>query len=195
MRRWVVIGRTATASPEFSLIDLPGSSGRLDVLVRCVRAALLVSNGVRRDTIVDLVLLGGRRAPRVVRFDGRVARYVRPGERYVATVIQKALAHEPEGPGFTALRNGISIANGGLDVVLSDLGDVPRVVLEQHGTDVRAARLDSGDLAIFVGDHLGLDDAARAAIEPCTPISIGPVSVHADDAIAVMSNELDRRAV
>ena len=32
MRRFVVIGRTASASPDFSLVDLAGTSGRLDVL-------------------------------------------------------------------------------------------------------------------------------------------------------------------
>ena len=41
-RRFVVIGQQASASPDFSLLDLPGTSGRLDVLLRCLRAALLV---------------------------------------------------------------------------------------------------------------------------------------------------------
>src|SRR5260370_886010 len=64
VRRFVVIGQQASASNDFSLDDLPGSSGRLDVLLRCVRAALLVSHGLRRDVVVYLVLLGGRHAPR-----------------------------------------------------------------------------------------------------------------------------------
>ena len=58
--------------------------------------------------------------------------------------------------------------------------------------DVREIAL-APEPVIVVGDHLGLDDATRARVEPCTPISIGPVSVHAEDAIAVMCNELDRR--
>ena len=58
-RRFVVIGQSATASPDFSLVDIAGTSGRLDVLLRCLRAALLVSHGLRRDTVVYLVLLGG----------------------------------------------------------------------------------------------------------------------------------------
>ncbi|MEO5728597.1 MAG: tRNA (pseudouridine(54)-N(1))-methyltransferase TrmY, partial [Byssovorax sp.] len=44
MRRFIVIGQRATASPDFSLINLPASSGRLDVLLRCLRAALLFSH-------------------------------------------------------------------------------------------------------------------------------------------------------
>jgi hypothetical protein len=38
VRRWIVIGRTARADGDFSLDDLPSTSGRLDVLLRAVRA-------------------------------------------------------------------------------------------------------------------------------------------------------------
>src|SRR5215207_1855813 len=104
MRRFVVIGQRATASPEFSLLDIPGTSGRLDVLLRCVRAALLVSHGLRRDVVVYLVLQGGPRAPRTVRIDGATARFVRPDERSLATLVQKSLAAAPDGTGFATVR-------------------------------------------------------------------------------------------
>jgi tRNA (pseudouridine54-N1)-methyltransferase len=91
-RRFVVIGQKALASPEFLLDDLAGTSGRLDVLVRSLRAALLVSHGVRRDTIVYLVLLGGARAPRTIRIEGAEARFLRPEERSLATLVKKVLA-------------------------------------------------------------------------------------------------------
>jgi len=90
-RRFVIVGQKATASPEFSLLDLPGTSGRLDVLLRCLRSALLVSHGLRRDTIVYLVLQGGPEAPRVLRIDGSAIRFVRPDERALALLVQKAL--------------------------------------------------------------------------------------------------------
>ena len=67
MRCFVVIGQKATASADFSLSDIPGTSCRLDVLLRCIRAALLLSHELRRDTVVYLVLQGGPRAPRTVR--------------------------------------------------------------------------------------------------------------------------------
>src|SRR5688500_5606010 len=81
MRRFVILGRTAKASAEFSLDDLPGSSGRLDVLLRCVRAALLTSHGLRTEVLVYLVLHGGLQAPRVVRIGGPGLQFVRPDER------------------------------------------------------------------------------------------------------------------
>src|SRR5271166_6138726 len=91
MRYFVVIGQNATASDDFLLDDLPGTSGRLDVLLRCVRAATLFSHGLRRDVVVYLVLGGGPRAPRVLRFDSK-ARFLRPDERSLGILAKKMLA-------------------------------------------------------------------------------------------------------
>src|SRR4051812_13724602 len=96
--RFVVVGHRAASTPDFLLNDIPGTSGRLDVLLRCLRARLLVSHGLRRDTEVYLVLLGGAAAPRTLRFTGRAARYLRPDERSLATTVRKALATPVPGP-------------------------------------------------------------------------------------------------
>lgn len=195
MRRFVVVGQRASASPDFLLVDIPGTSGRLDVLLRCVRAALLVSHGLRRDTIVYLVLLGGPRAPRSIRIDGAAARYLRPDERSLATTIQKALAIDGRGGPSTLVRPGITVFEGGLDAVLDDLGDATPCVLEQGAEDLREVTIDLRNTVFFVGDHLGFDEPTRArlaALGPAT-VGLGPVSLQADDAIVLVQNELDRR--
>ncbi len=198
LRRIVVIGQKATASGEFLLNDLPGTSGRLDVLLRCVRAALLVSHGLRGDTIVYLVLLGGPRAPRTLRIEGAVAAYVRPDERALANLAQKALAKPAGERGFALFRRGIAVAEGGLDVVLEDLGACTPYVLEEGAADVRDEPLTQEPGlpdAFFIGDHLGFDEGTRARLAAigARPIAVGPVSVHADDAVTLIVNELDRR--
>jgi tRNA (pseudouridine54-N1)-methyltransferase len=194
MRRFVVVGRSAIASGEFLHDDLPGTSGRLDVLLRCLRAGLLVSHGLRHDTVVYLVLLGGSSAPRSVRVDGASARFVRPDERSLATLIRKSLqAPETGEAGFVLVRPGIAVARGGLQAVLEDVGPGTRYVLEQGAADVRAVALDTSSPVFFLGDHLGFDDATREALRDAVPVGLGPVSVHADDAIVLVANELDRR--
>lgn len=198
MRRFVIVGQRATAAPDFSLLDIPGTSGRLDVLLRCLRAALLVSHGLRRDTVVYLVLLGGERAPRTVRFDGASAKFVRPDERSLAVTVKKALAaSDGAGPSFAIVRPGIAVADGGLDAVLDDVGDASLYVLEEGAPDVREAAIDARGAVIVVGDHLGFDAATRERLTRAgaTPIGLGPVSVHAEDAVAIVVNELDRRGV
>jgi tRNA (pseudouridine54-N1)-methyltransferase len=196
MRRFVVIGQKASGSPDFSLVDLPATSGRLDVLLRCLRASLLVSHGVRRDTMVYLVLLGDETAPRVLRVEGAAVRFLRPDERSLATLVQKSLAAAREGAGFVSVRPGIAVADGGLDVVLDDVGRATFYVLEEGAADVRQATIDVGDPVFFVGDHAGFDAPTRARLASigARPVSVGPVSLHADDIVALVNNELDRRA-
>jgi tRNA (pseudouridine54-N1)-methyltransferase len=198
-RRFVVIGQTATASSDFSLDDLPGSSGRLDVLLRCVRAALLVSHGVRRDTVIYLVLLGGPRAPRTLRFDGATSEYLRPDERSLAGAVRNLLGRDHShlvGTAFGESTRGVALASGGLDAVIADLGAFTPYLLQEGATDLHESPLDLERPVFFLGDHLGVGDETRARLAElgAARLSIGPVSVHADDAIAIVANELDRRS-
>lgn len=190
-RRFAVVGQRATTSPDFSLIDIPGTGGRIDVLLRCMRAALMVSHGLRYDTLLYLVLLGGPRAPRTIRIDGAVAKYLRPDEHQLAVLVKKILSIEVEGPGFVEKREGIAIANGGLEVVLEE-ANVPRYVLAEDGVDLRTTTVER-DALFILGDDRGFDDSHRDLLAATARISVGPVSLQADDAIAVLHNELDRR--
>jgi len=195
-RRFIVVCGRAIASGDFRLDDLPGS-GRLDVGLRCIRAALLISHGVRREAVVYLVLRGGARAPRVLRITGRDARFVRPDERSLAVLAQKALTSAGEGPrGFVDVRPGVAVANGDLEEVVADLGSATPYVLERGAPDLRDAKdLGEADVAFLLGDDVGLDEAARlrATAIGARPLGVGPVAVHAEDAITIVSNELDRR--
>jgi tRNA (pseudouridine54-N1)-methyltransferase len=193
--RFVIVGAKASASPDFRLDDLPGTSGRLDVLLRCVRAALLVSHGVRRDVVVYLVLLGGPAAPRCVRVTGAEVRFLRPDERSLATLVKKSLAAPREGAGFVTVRPGIAVADGGLDAALDDLGDGALWLLDEGGDDLRGAALEGDARAFIVGDHTGFDAATLGRLDEraVRRVAIGPVSVHADDVVAIVTNELDRR--
>lgn len=195
MRNFVLIGQTALASGDFSIENLPSSSGRLDVLLRCLRAALLISNGLRRDVRVYLVLRGGPAAPRVLRVSGESAKFLRPDERSLAILLQKTLAL-PSGPqGFLGVRPGLALCSGDLDVVLSDLDEAPRFVLHERGRDLRAQAFTESSATFFIGDQLGFDTETLARFDALgyERLSLGPVSLHSDDVVSLVSNELDRR--
>jgi tRNA (pseudouridine54-N1)-methyltransferase len=196
MRRFIVVGQKARASADFLLVDIPSTSGRLDVLLRAMRAALLVSHGVRRDTVVYLVLLGEPSPARTVRIDGAAARYLRPDERSLATTLKKALAMpcDDEG-GFVEVRPGISVANGGIEVLLPELAGCALYLLDHAGRDIRELTLTPSEVAFVLGDHLGLSDAVRAQVLAlgAVTVSVGPTMLHSEDVIAVVANELDRR--
>jgi tRNA (pseudouridine54-N1)-methyltransferase len=196
--RFVVIGQKADASGEFLPDDLPGTSGRLDVLLRCARAALLWSHGIRVDVAVYLVLCGGARAPRALRIDGSTARFIRPDERSLATLARKALSTRADegAEGFVEVRPGIAIARDGLESALADIGAAPGFVLEEGAADLRDSReAGLGEAVFFVGDHLGFDvrTRERLAATGARAVAVGPRSLHAEDVVAIVLNELDRR--
>ena len=198
MRTFVIIGQNAVASDDFLLHDFAGTSGRLDVLARCVRAGLLFSHGVRRDARVYLVLLGGPRAPRVVRFQGAVAKYVRPDERNLSVQLKKVLAYTDDdaAKGFVEVRAGISVAKGSIEPVLADLDGATPYVLEEGAPDVRERTgPELANAAFFLGDHHGWDAACRARLAElgARTLGVGPVSLHTEDVVTLLSNELDRR--
>jgi tRNA (pseudouridine54-N1)-methyltransferase len=198
VRRFVVIGQTASASGDFSTEDLPSSSGRLDILLRSVRAALLVSHGVRRDVVVYLVLGGGPRAPRVLRLAGRDAQFLRPDERSLALLVKKALDRAPPSgnSAFHEVKPGLAVADGGLECALADAANARPYWLVEDGSDLRDEALDAPDSLFILGDHLGFDAAARTRLEAlaCRVVSVGPVSLHTDDVVTLVHGELDRRA-
>lgn len=195
MRRFVVVGQRASGSAALRLDDLPSSSGRLDVLLRCLRAALLTSHGVRADTVVYLVLAGEPSRVRALRVEGARVRFLRPDERSLALLVQKSLACEGGRDAFVEVRPGVSLAEGGLEVVARELEGATLVSLDEDADDVRGAPL-GGELAVFVGDHLGFSAKLRAWLgaRGARAVSLGPTSLFAEDAIVLLANELDRRA-
>jgi tRNA (pseudouridine54-N1)-methyltransferase len=195
MRSFVIVGRTARADGNVRLDDLPGTSGRLDVLARFVRAAFCISHGIRHGVRVYLVMLGGA-APRTVRIDGATAKFIRPDERPLATMLLKAIARvDREEPRFVEQRSGIAVACAGLDAVLDDVKGEPLFVLEEGAPDIREARVTDG--AFVIGDHEGFDAETRAQLASAgaRPLGVGRVSLHSDDVVTVLNHELDRMSL
>ena len=128
---------------------------------------------------------------------------MRPDERALALLVQKALgraadfAPDAEAGAFTPIRPGLALAAGGIEAVIADLGSSARAsyVLEEDARDLRDGVLACEDVVVFVGDNHGFDEATRARLDAlgATPIGVGPISLHADDAITIVCNEMDRR--
>jgi len=196
VRRFVLIGQTASATSAFSLEDLPSSSGRLDVLLRALRAALLFSHGLRREVLVYLILRGGTDGSRLLRVDGRRAKFIRPDERSLAILVRKTLAAaSTPSDAYVELRPGLALRSGDLAEVLAETSGAPCFVLDEAGHDLRGQRFADDDAWFFIGDHLGFDPVSSALLERhgCERVSVGPVSVHSEDVVALVHNELDRR--
>jgi tRNA (pseudouridine54-N1)-methyltransferase len=187
VRDFVVCAHAVPIDGPDSLDDLPGA-GRLDLLARCVLSGLLVSHGLREDARVHLVC----RDTVTVRFDGRTLRGLHPDERSTAARIRDALAARDEAIGRqpAPVAPGIEVRRGGLETTL-DAVDASPVQLHADGEPLSGRPPTEG--AFVLSDHRAFTDSDRAILDDrnAAAVSIGPETVHADDAIAVVHNYLD----
>jgi len=189
MKEFIIIGHRAVTTP-FSLNDLPGAAGRMDILCRCVNAALFLSHDLRRDVRVYIVLKGQPSPPKIIRFDGMDVRYLSPDERSAASLIRKALEKNVQ-EFWTGSTSGVSIRKGDLSDLLSELNK-KLIYLREDGKDLREKKFDE---PLFVlGDHEGMTGDEEKTIEGFEHeiVSAGPLSLHADHCIVLLHNEMDR---
>ena len=198
MRIFVVVGHKATTQPSFSLEDIPGTSGRLDILCRSVTAAFVLSHGIRKDVLVYLVLLGGE-IPKTIRLVGETLRHLNPDERTTAALLKKALAVEAT-PEWAMSTSGIFVRTGGLEKPLEDLKQrsVRLVYLREDGRDFRCLKDEplEREMAFVLGDHTGMtaEEESLLASAGAEVVALGPTSLHADHCIVVTNWLLDTNA-
>lgn len=190
MREFVIVAHEAPLDSEFELDDLPGA-GRVDLLVRCVGAALFTSHDIRRQSRVHLVL----RDEVTVTFDGGTIRNARPDERSLAGLLRSALdrvedaiGHQPvkAGPGLTLTRRG-------LDPTLSAL-ERQGTVVSLHEEGAPLTSMPPPERPVFVlSDHHDLTNSERSLLQARAEsrVSVGPTVLHADHTTAVVHNWLD----
>jgi tRNA (pseudouridine54-N1)-methyltransferase len=191
MKSFVIIGHKAATAP-FSLNDLPGAAGRMDILCRCVNAALFLSHNLRRDVRMYLVLKGGIQ-PKLILFDGSSVRYLSPDERSAASLIKKALEKNAQ-DFWTESTPGVSIRKGDFGDLLEELNR-KIIYLRENGDDVRGKKFEPYDELLFVlGDHEGLTGEEEKIIGGYEHeiVSVGTLSLHADHCIVLLHNEMDR---
>lgn len=197
MREFVFVAHEAPTDADFSLNDLPGA-GRMDLLCRCVNAALLISHGVRENTTAHLVLRGdgggddegkGDNRDVTVRFEGDEVSGINPDERSIAGVVRAAL--EERTYYDVEARQGVYVAERTLADVLEET-EGETVLLHEDGE--RASNFEPPDEPTFVlSDHLDFTDEDIEAVEEqeARRVSLGPVALHADHATAVAHNWCD----
>ncbi|MBS1263856.1 MAG: tRNA (pseudouridine(54)-N(1))-methyltransferase [Methanonatronarchaeales archaeon] len=135
MRQFVVFGHEAPLTPDFSLDDLPGDAGHLDVLCRCVNSAFFLSHGIREDVRLHLV----HRDQVAIRFEGRELRYLNPDERSTAARIRNALETFQQNLGREERKSsyGIYAAERSFEKVLEGVSEDSTVIwLHEEGEPV-----------------------------------------------------------
>jgi tRNA (pseudouridine54-N1)-methyltransferase len=187
MRTFAVVGHLARTDGTFPLEDLPGSAGRMDLLCRCVRASLFLSHGLRRDAECRLLLLGPPDPPRIVRFTGERVRSLSPDERSAGSLMRKALSL-PAGDLYRESTPGVEVRRGTLRDLLEG---GPWAVLDESADDLRKEAHPPP--CFLLSDHRDFTPEEEDTLSGLPRYSVGPRALHADDAITLVQNELDRR--
>lgn len=191
MRQFLVLGHDAPVTPEFPLDDLPGAAGRLDVLCRCVTAALLISHDIRRDVRVWLVL----RDRLTIRFEGASIKRLNPDERSTAALIRHALEAAEEAVGHLEVEStpGVHVSNRGLDAILERVvGEGPVLQLHEAGRPIVDVDVPV-DPTFVISDHRDPETDEQDRLDDVLDdrLRVGPRSLHANQAITVTHNWLD----
>jgi len=198
LREFVVIGTRAVTS-QFSLDDMPGTGRRMDVMARAVSAALLLSNGMRRDATVRLVLLGPPEAPKTLTFSGERLRSLSPDERSIGGLIYKALEKVFVDGGEIDVESspGVRVARAGIDELVHLLeNEKGRVVyLHEDGEPIASSSIPK-DPIFIIGDDLGMADVLHERIKSAAGlcVSLGRQSYQTDQCITIVNHRLDMDA-
>lgn len=191
MRQFIVIGHETPTTPDFSLDDIAGGAGRLDVLCRCVTAAFFLSHSLRSDVRCRLVLADSY----TVRFEGSELRRLNPDERSTAARIKGALERRDHAIGHmeTNPSPGVYLSRVGTETTLTNAAQEGTVIeLHEDGQPIGSVDLPS-DPVFVLSDHRDFTETETDLLsETATErVRLGPERLHAHQAITVAHHCLD----
>ena len=180
----------AKTSKDFSLNDMPGDGGRMDIIARCVNSAFFLSHDLRKDTEFIAVLEGEPNPPVTLRFVGSKLRYLSPDERCTGGLIKKALEKASEKE--TESTPGIFVSKKSFSEVISEI-DCEIIYLHEDGENIQTLPIESDKICFVLGDHFGLSEEDEALLKNAKRVSISPMVLHADHCIIIVHNVFDRK--
>jgi len=200
-RIFIIKANEAKTKADFNLKDLPGTSGRIDLLCRTLNSAFLLSHGFRKNVRVWLNLNGPPIPPKTIRFEGQEIKpkTLNPDELSTAKLIIKALKvgetiKEPSKE--HEVLPGIYVSNLTFeDIIRRTLRNSTLYYLHEKGKDISQVRFNR-NVAFVLGDHLGLKIEDERFLENLAEkVSIGRKSYLTSHVVSYVNITLDRLMV
>lgn len=171
-------GRTA---PDFSIKSLAGSGGRMDLVCRCIIAALLSPGGVDRGCRITVVLEGPPDPPLSVEFDGAAMDRAPEGEEEAAGMLVSAMRGAPP--------RGVSASREGFDSAVRNYLKEGFSIYYLHEEGKDFTEVGYGERAAFaLGDQKGIDPQGERFLDSvgAERVSLGPHPYLASHCIAIV---------
>lgn len=201
MREFILRALKSRTDEKFDLNDLP-SAGRMDLVCRCISNAVFISNDLRRDTIIHVVLDGPSDPPKIISFSGAELKGINFDERDIAMHIQEALK---KGKNLklndsTVVSPGIVVSKKSFEQLVKEKSEAGKglIYLHDEGESVREFKFDSAKDYVFVfGDFIGMPRKTEGLLDRlgAKRVNIGPKMLFASHCIIVVHNELDFRGI
>ena len=181
-----------TDAKKINLKDIPGTSGRLDIIARSINAAFWLSNNIRRNVVFHTILHGMPDPPVYMRFEGEKMRKISPDERSIILFILKALEKTRENE--VESTPGVFVSRKNFEKFIEENRDKRIYLLMEDGKPMDDINFKNGrDYLFILGDNLDLsEEEKQIAIEAgATPVSIGKTSYLTSHCIVVINWYLD----
>ncbi|MDG1525244.1 MAG: tRNA (pseudouridine(54)-N(1))-methyltransferase TrmY [Candidatus Thalassarchaeaceae archaeon] len=193
-RRFAIIEHRAPSSGKINLNDLPGSSGRIDVLARAINTALFLSHGIREDTDVTLHLMGGTGPARRIWLQGSRLRGVHPDERAIAGQIAKALKNPIPAIGqWVELHPGFWHSGGAIEQTIREWEkEACRIfVLDAEGVPFSKDPLNHESVGFILSDDQPFSDIELKSMESIEKVSLGSTWLQGNACISILHHLID----
>ncbi|MHA1238332.1 MAG: tRNA (pseudouridine(54)-N(1))-methyltransferase TrmY [Candidatus Odinarchaeia archaeon] len=192
---FLVVSQTAVTSPKFSIKDLPGTSGRLDVVCRCLSAALKTPWGIHRAGKFYALLEGKSDSPLLITVDGNKVLNV-PKDEFEAAIIIRDILRS-----FRVKENikyaGWSVQRKNFRELITELSKDSLIIqLSEKGEKIQTLKkLVTGRKAVFVlGANLDLSPNHIDHLNELNSIkiSLGDISYLASQCISLIHINLQK---
>ena len=171
MRNFIIYSKTASTS--FNNFDLK-KSGRWDILIHSVISAFFISNEIRDNCHVYLILMGKPNPPKTIRI--KLNKDILISKKNILKNIQLCLKKSQklkDNKSYLEVFDGFEISNKELDKVLEDLKNTNLFILDKKGEKFKAEKFStSKDNTFILGDYDGFDKKVKKKVKQVQKISL-----------------------
>ncbi len=190
-RRFLLKASKAHTAADFDLRQIASTSGRLDILCRCILAAFTGPKGLRADVDFTAILEGPPHPPLALTIHERALENLARDEETVASWIFRSLEAESSSGGELAAMRRMSFEKAVREVHASTAS---LFYLHENGEDLEETVIGStGDVGFILGDQVGLDAGAEKFLDSLDipRVSLGPRSYLSSSCIVFVNSYLD----
>ncbi|HDJ89871.1 MAG TPA: hypothetical protein ENG40_04180 [Thermoprotei archaeon] len=183
---------TGHTAADFSLNNIAATSGRLDLVIRCIIATFYGNSHLRKNVDFYAVLNGPPNPPKVIRINGRKIKVLPNTEKEMARILYDILKGK-EVSGFTLLNLSFS-------EILKNLylEKYKFIYIIERGNDISKVNFSEKEKYLFIlGDQKGLNKNDENILKKynAKEVNLGPISYLTSHCIVILNNELCKKMI